>query len=91
MNHYKTPKFKSRDQRVTQKERDDKEAEKSKKVSENLQNLITGREKVEPEVDQIETGKEHEEPGNVFDDAFKYEQVNVPKGIIFNMSHPMSH
>ena len=60
---------------MTQKERDDKEAEKSKKVSENLQNLISVKER------SVSTEVKPEEPGNVFDEAFRTETVQ--SGIFF--------
>ena len=50
--------------RPTQKDRDDKELEKSKKVNEILNNLIKQKE-------PIKITKESDEPGNVFDYSFK--------------------
>ena len=47
-------------------------------MSENLQNLITDREPVLPS-SANQSYKDHEEPGNVFDDAFKIETVSEPK------------
>ena len=59
--------------RQTQKDRDDKDLEKSKKVNEKLHNLIK-----EKTPEPIVT-KEDDEPGNVFDYSFK---VVVNKSII---------
>ena len=59
--------------RQTQKDRDDKDLEKSKKVNEKLHNLI--KEKTpEPVVT-----KEDDEPGNVFDYSFK-EMIEISNG-----------